>query len=163
MNSDLNVNNCTQGFQCPQKWTDLDSTDNETVRFCQDCEQFVFLCQSPEELEFHAKRLHCIAYADKPRALNEPEWMWMGQCLPPQYAGPTMSIWLEPTYNLRQRQLIYLSNLLRVEVSEPHLRHMFCDGQSHCLVKNIHPDMAERLSKRLEEEHISHKLSIDPD
>lgn len=147
----------------PKKWADLNPTVNQAVRFCQECQLFVFLCKDAEELEFHAKRLHCIAYKDQPKNPDELDWEIMGQYSPPEYNGPTMSILLNPTYDLRQSQLDFISKVFDLNASDFKLRSLLCDGKSHQLGHNLNPDMAESLSKRLANHNIDHQITVNPE
>lgn len=48
-------------FVCPRQWGDLEATEQEGVRHCQECNERVYLCTSAEELREHAEQRHCVA------------------------------------------------------------------------------------------------------
>jgi len=51
------------GFECPQKWGHFSKTneDNRNVRFCDVCENKVYLCKTDEEYEKHKEAGNCVA------------------------------------------------------------------------------------------------------
>lgn len=57
------VRNCDEifTFKCPLDWSDLEETDQQKIKFCNQCENNVFLCETDEETIEHAKQGHCIA------------------------------------------------------------------------------------------------------
>ncbi|MEM8721644.1 MAG: pentapeptide repeat-containing protein [Cyanobacteria bacterium P01_G01_bin.39] len=67
--------NCGQGkqeselvrftFQCPKLWQELQVTENDSVRFCDACQEKVFYCTDKQEAEQHARQGHCIAIASE--------------------------------------------------------------------------------------------------
>jgi hypothetical protein len=161
----LQINNC-KIFRCSQTWSELEPTENSKARFCQGCEKFVFLCQDPQELEFHARRLHCVAFEIEliDRDGSE-ETLWMGQFseFEPEYLGPIMTLHLNPTYHLDASQLDFLSRAFELGIANYRLREILCDGRSHVMKQKIHPDLAESLSWKLTNRKIEHQLSIDPE
>ena len=48
-------------FQCHQEWDELDETADRGIRFCQKCQQKVYLCCDDKERDIHAQDGHCIA------------------------------------------------------------------------------------------------------
>lgn len=54
------VHNCFK-FNCPKKWSSLDTTDDPSVRNCSTCHKPVFLVRTPEEFINHAQQSHCVA------------------------------------------------------------------------------------------------------
>lgn len=48
-------------FKCPKKWGLLQATQNESVRFCKECQKNVFYCSSPIEVIKHSALGNCIA------------------------------------------------------------------------------------------------------
>ena len=46
---------------CPQQWEALTQTDQPNVRYCEQCNQNVFLVSTDEETLSHARAGHCIA------------------------------------------------------------------------------------------------------
>jgi hypothetical protein len=172
----LQINNC-KIFQCTQTWNQLDPSENSKARFCQECEKFVYLCQTVEELYFHANRLNCVTFSEKlddywwdelswgmPKGEgDEREWMWMGHFVSPDYTGTTMTLYLKPTYNLDRTQIDFLSRAFDLGIANYRLREILCDGQRHVLKQDVHPGMAESLSEKLKIHNIEHQLSIDPE
>jgi hypothetical protein len=63
MKTQTTIRNCDRSFRfvCPQKWGDLARTDVDSQRFCDKCEQIVYLCVSDAETLEHARAGHCIA------------------------------------------------------------------------------------------------------
>jgi len=59
----ITVRNCDEvfKFKCPLNWSDLRETEEENKRFCNQCENDVFLCKTDGETIDHAKQGHCIA------------------------------------------------------------------------------------------------------
>ena len=57
------VRNCPPEFHflCPKNWEKLETTEQEGVRYCSDCKEQVYLCQTDEEMLAHAKAGHCVA------------------------------------------------------------------------------------------------------
>tara|TARA_Y100000996_G_C22051680_1_gene449384 strand:+ start:20 stop:277 length:258 start_codon:yes stop_codon:yes gene_type:complete len=58
---DLYIKNCFE-FICPEKWENLERSDNESLRFCGSCDKQVFKANSLEELEKFSKENKCVAY-----------------------------------------------------------------------------------------------------
>jgi hypothetical protein len=52
-------------FRCPNRWSTLKQTVDEGVRFCVDCQQKVFYCDTEEGARQHALAGHCIAITSK--------------------------------------------------------------------------------------------------
>jgi hypothetical protein len=48
-------------FVCPREWHELLTTDRETERRCNECNEIVYLCVSDDETTSHARSGHCIA------------------------------------------------------------------------------------------------------
>ncbi len=48
-------------FQCPNNFWDLDATEVDNARYCNECQRKVFLCDSPEDVSRHESEGHCIA------------------------------------------------------------------------------------------------------
>ena len=48
-------------YQCPKQWQELQETQNESVRFCDLCQENVFYCTDKKEADIHARQGHCIA------------------------------------------------------------------------------------------------------
>ncbi|MEM7757009.1 MAG: pentapeptide repeat-containing protein [Cyanobacteria bacterium P01_A01_bin.40] len=52
-------------YQCPKYWDNLQATEDESIRFCDACQENVFYCSDKQEAEQHALQGHCIAIARK--------------------------------------------------------------------------------------------------
>jgi uncharacterized protein (TIGR02996 family) len=52
-------------YQCPNRWTDLRATADESVRYCAECRKNVHFCASKHEAEAHAVQGHCIAIGSR--------------------------------------------------------------------------------------------------
>ena len=52
-------------YQCPREWQALQQTENNSIHFCDACQENVFYCTNKEEAEEHALQGHCIAIASK--------------------------------------------------------------------------------------------------
>lgn len=48
-------------FECPNRWTSLQTTEDDAVRFCGDCQRQVHFCSTSDEAMEHAKAGDCIA------------------------------------------------------------------------------------------------------
>ena len=59
---DLTIRNCVFAYKCSAKWEDLDCTDDENTRFCQDCQREVHLCEDDEVLAVSVKLNRCVAF-----------------------------------------------------------------------------------------------------
>ncbi len=50
-------------FRCPNRWESLESTETSDVRYCEECDQYVYFCRSDEEIATHVELRHCVAFA----------------------------------------------------------------------------------------------------
>ena len=59
------VQNCSPqfSFSCPKTWQSLELTNTETIRFCPSCQQNVYLCTTPSEVQAYAANGQCIAFS----------------------------------------------------------------------------------------------------
>jgi uncharacterized protein (TIGR02996 family) len=59
------VEHCTPEFtyRCPKRWPDLNLTREVGVRYCGECEQSVYYCDTIAEAQDHASRGRCVAVA----------------------------------------------------------------------------------------------------
>src|SRR5438552_2196635 len=55
--------NCPSNFdvKCPTEWEKLKATNDDSVRFCNVCQQKVHLCKTPDEFVAHGNQGHCVA------------------------------------------------------------------------------------------------------
>ncbi|MCI0463238.1 MAG: TIGR02996 domain-containing protein [Gemmataceae bacterium] len=51
----------TFAFKCPQRWNNLQLTDDESIRHCSQCDQDVYYCHTTAEARQHAASGHCVA------------------------------------------------------------------------------------------------------
>jgi len=73
-------------FRCQLKWSELyGKSPADTVRYCDDCQHNVYLCENKTELLEHAKQGHCVAIATEvllnerlTYRISKPENMTMG-------------------------------------------------------------------------------------
>lgn len=79
MKTKKTVRNCDRQFKfvCPQLWSDLKETDERDRRFCDKCEQVVYLCVSDDETLEHARAGHCVAREIPDE--SELPWMVLGK------------------------------------------------------------------------------------
>jgi hypothetical protein len=54
--------NCEFEFECPMNWFDLTATKDPEIKYCETCNNDVYLCLTQEDLDAHAEQRHCIAY-----------------------------------------------------------------------------------------------------
>ena len=59
--------NCVNAFEfeCPRYWDTLTETDKETVRYCEECKENVFLCETPADFVTHGEQGHCVAISNE--------------------------------------------------------------------------------------------------
>ena len=67
MSGKLTIRNCKFSYRCSAKWDDLQATDDDDVRFCNDCQKEVFFCDSDDILVAFVKLNRCIAIV-KPKS-----------------------------------------------------------------------------------------------
>ena len=72
MTEDLEIKNCFE-FIFPEKWDNLERSDNENVRFCGLCEKQVFKATSKKSFDNFAKQNKCVAYFSEDK--NTPGYM----------------------------------------------------------------------------------------
>ena len=83
MEQHATVRLCEFKRQCPLNWDALTPTAERQTRYCDTCNQSVFLCESDEETISHAEQGHCIARR-APRTddipgivVGEPDSEWL--------------------------------------------------------------------------------------
>lgn len=54
---------CRFKFICARKWQDLESTESEDVKFCNHCEQSVYLAKTMEDFDRFAEERKCTYWA----------------------------------------------------------------------------------------------------
>ena len=60
------IDSCDWKFktQCPERWEQLDRTEDETVRSCSICNKSVYLCINSSQVSEHAKVGNCVCYVN---------------------------------------------------------------------------------------------------
>ena len=76
MSNDLEIKNCFE-YLCPEKWENLEDTENESVRFCGACEKQVFKATNKKTFKKLTKEEKCVAY-------------FSGESVAPTYMGETV-------------------------------------------------------------------------
>lgn len=61
MSDKLIIRNCKFSYQCKAKWNALIETDDDEIRFCNDCQKEVFFCDSNDTLITFIKLNRCVA------------------------------------------------------------------------------------------------------
>ncbi len=57
----LTIRNCKFAYKCSAKWENLQETEDESIRFCDECQKEVFFCDSDDTLISLVKLNRCIA------------------------------------------------------------------------------------------------------
>ena len=65
--------NCKFAFRCNADWFELDETQDEKIRFCNDCQRQVHLCDTEEKLTNAIKSNLCVAI-EPPYQNNAPKF-----------------------------------------------------------------------------------------
>jgi hypothetical protein len=57
------IENCDLRFEfvCPKQWSDLSTTEDDRVRYCEACRERVYLCATASEAAEHSRSRRCIA------------------------------------------------------------------------------------------------------
>lgn len=55
------LRNCPFAFRCTKKWEELQVTEVQGQKFCDDCQQIVYLCMNDRELNEAILRNRCVA------------------------------------------------------------------------------------------------------
>jgi hypothetical protein len=61
---------------CPNEWDQFEPTEDVKTRFCNHCENKVYLCSTEEEAVAHAKERHCIAIMPQPKRDKKYDESW---------------------------------------------------------------------------------------
>ena len=54
-------------FKCPKLWSKMKETEDQDVRHCDVCDRNVHLCNTMEDVHFHASKGDCIAVPSQRR------------------------------------------------------------------------------------------------
>jgi hypothetical protein len=57
----LTIRNCKFAYKCSAKWDNLQETEDESIRFCDECQKEVFFCDGDDTLISLVKLNRCIA------------------------------------------------------------------------------------------------------
>ena len=82
-------------YQCPRSWESLTSTDDATIRFCNQCQKHVYFCSSLQEVRSNASDNRCVAFSPAIarhhalQAYDEGEEIMMGDVSPPDWEDVT--------------------------------------------------------------------------
>ncbi len=72
-NADLLLRNCKLKKRCDKTWEELSESSPsgmlknlrmDTVRYCKECKEFVWRCDTKDELVDAILRNHCVAFPD---------------------------------------------------------------------------------------------------
>lgn len=61
-------------YKCPKNWNALQKTESDSVRFCDACQENVYYCTEPQEVNRHAHQGHCVAIASLMSDRNVSAW-----------------------------------------------------------------------------------------
>ena len=63
LSDDSDIRNCRFTFKCPKKWAELAPIvgSDRDIRFCGQCEQNVYRCETDREIAIAVKANRCIA------------------------------------------------------------------------------------------------------
>jgi len=55
------IQKCPLRYRCPRLWNELEETEVDSVRFCNECERDVFLCLTEESYQKAIEQGLCVA------------------------------------------------------------------------------------------------------
>ena len=84
MNPNAEIRNCEFRFKCPKTWDSLKKTDDESIRFCDQCNRTVHFCKTAGELQRAIIKNQCVALEIKPSDPG-PSAYTIGEPAPPEY------------------------------------------------------------------------------
>ncbi len=67
MSDKLTIRNCKFAFKCSAKWDELQETEDDSIKFCDDCQKEVFFCENDDDLVAQVRLNRCVAIL-KPNA-----------------------------------------------------------------------------------------------
>lgn len=59
--SRIEVRDCAFSFKCPKSWDSLQTTENENVRYCNECKEHVWFCKTTKALRYASSKGRCVA------------------------------------------------------------------------------------------------------
>ncbi len=54
--------NCEMELECPKNWFELEPTSSPSVKYCNTCNQGVYLCITQEDLDKSIAEKQCVAF-----------------------------------------------------------------------------------------------------
>jgi hypothetical protein len=57
----MDIRNCDIKFRCPMSWSDLSKTNDESIRYCSECDRGVHFCIDEHELLIAMRNDWCVA------------------------------------------------------------------------------------------------------
>lgn len=54
--------NCEMELECPKNWFELEPTSSPSVKYCNTCNQGVYLCITQEDLDKSIEEKRCVAF-----------------------------------------------------------------------------------------------------
>jgi len=78
--SQRKIENCKTNFEfrCPKLWENLEPTEDDTVRFCDNCRKSVYFCDTLQTAYHHAAEGRCVAIsaaAERTPGDMPPPWL----------------------------------------------------------------------------------------
>ncbi len=61
MSDKLTIRNCKFAFKCSAKWDELQETEDDSIKFCDDCQKEVFFCENDDDLVAQVRLNRCVA------------------------------------------------------------------------------------------------------
>lgn len=58
----VTMRNCAFSYKCSKSWSDLEDTEDESIRFCRDCQREVYFCADDDELLSYIRLNRCVAF-----------------------------------------------------------------------------------------------------
>ena len=59
------VSNCAFDAQCNSSWQELSHTDQLNIRYCPRCDTHIHLCETLEDVIWHARLDNAVAFSKK--------------------------------------------------------------------------------------------------
>jgi len=74
MDEDNDIKSCSWKwqFQCPRRWLSLRLTHDPKVRSCDSCLEFVYLCETDDEVTQRSSKGQCVAIRAKSDDVGSP-------------------------------------------------------------------------------------------
>ena len=67
------LRNCVLAYKCLNDWNALTETDDQNIRFCNECEKEVYFCHDDEDLAKGIRLNRCIAFFKPTEIPSIPE------------------------------------------------------------------------------------------